>query len=50
MTEMSYLQELAERMTREDKSFEEVDQTLKELRDGNEPAQLPPADVTNGAW
>ena len=43
---MTYLQELVERMANESMNFVEVDQTLRELRDGNEPGQLPPGEHT----
>ena len=46
---MTSLQEIGLRMDKEEKSFLEVDQTLRELR-GGEPSQLPPIGPAMGEF
>ena len=46
---MTSLQEVGLRMDKEEKSFLEVDQILRELRDG-EPTQLPPVEPAMGEF
>lgn len=45
---MTYLQELIERYQSPGNDFVEVDGSLKEIRNGHEPSQLPPAQPTLG--